>query len=207
MLFDNRLLIFSSNSLNAYNLTDKQFETVDKIVHIPLTKSIAQSAERAVDTKNALTDSELYAYLYQIIDENGVDTVFVNEAAYNDVLYLENENGDKWYFKFTDRNKFAITERHKLSDFEFSADDADKIKITYSELGTAVLFKKTLDKDTQELYYSNDGRVFQALQQIVESNNTQVIYDASISKDGYHVCALTQKNAYVKTIVSTGVHD
>ena len=207
ILYANRLLLFSSTSLNAFNLLTKSFETTKDIVYIPKTKVFAKDDDSEIINKNELSESEVYVYLYELIDGE----VSINSKVYNNVVYLLDNDGNKWNFIFDDISRIGITNEHALTDLEISNEDLNNINIQYSDIGTAVL--SIFAYNNRSIYYSIDGNKFNQLQlnSLVEYETTKYgrfggLLDVTISHDGYHVGVLTAHNAYIKSVVNDGVN-
>ena len=193
--FGHRLLIFSKDIINAkdtllaFNIEDCAYETIEKFVHIPETKAFAENSESKVLDKNELSDSEIYSYLYNVVNESDKFVSKVHKSIYDNDVYIIDDDDVRHYFKFTVVSENSILETLDLKNIVF---DEFNTRLTYSDIDTALLF----DRTSQKLYYSVDGRTFTQL--IVDLEHT--LLDATISKDGYCIGILTTAQAYIKNI-------
>ena len=93
-MLDNRIFVFTENSLSYYDLTNRAYYSAEHLIYVPITKIITNGVEVDNEHENVLTNREIYRYLYGMVDGEfsnlfaqdliGEDvTITIGDAVYN----------------------------------------------------------------------------------------------------------------------------
>ena len=204
LLFDRKILVFSSSTISYYDIdfdvTPTLLEAND-IIYTPVTKAIGFTGnEEKIAEKNILTSSEIYHYLYNSLD--GYSLSIINKEVFitlNDVEYK---------FVFSEQSPYTFMLEHNNLNSNQLSSLSNNLHVTsgvFTENNVKISTVLIFDKESGKVYTSLGGIIFTEITSFAfEQETSYTIVDAVVSKDGYYMFVLTTDGLYIKSLAKTG---